>query len=154
MEKRTVGQLAYDMHLKPQDPITFFEQAKLDMSGLDKVIKECHDLGKKGLPNKDFFIEIQIKWERVFEDRVYHILPFVRRSCPTPQYDQTVFRYKHKDDLLEYMWTLPDQETYNFYRDNTAAVTPDRYVLLKHVLEDVSGDLLNKVDAINKQLFK
>lgn len=153
-DKKTIGELAYDMHNRPQDACTFFEQANADMTGLDKVIKECYDLGKKGLPHKDFFIEIQLKWERILQDRVFRIYPFVRRSCPTPQYDQTVFHYHHKDDMLEYLWTLPDQESYNFYATSTEYVTPDRYPLLKHVLSDASGELLNRVNTINKKLFK
>lgn len=151
--KKTVGAIAYDMEHKPQEEMTFFEQAKADMTGMNDIIQECYKLGKKGLPHKDFFVEILLKWEKILGERTYSIHPFVRKSCPTPNYDQTVFHYHHHDDLLEYLWTLPDKESYEWYVYNQSLVTPDRYALLKYVLDDASGKLLNKADELNKKLF-
>ena len=37
---------------------------------------------------------------------------FVRRSCPTPGYNQNVFKYHHTDKSLEFLWSIPRKARY------------------------------------------
>ncbi len=37
---------------------------------------------------------------------------FVRRSCPTPAYNQNVFKYHVSDKSLEFLWSIPRKARY------------------------------------------
>jgi hypothetical protein len=40
------------------------------------------------------------------------------RACPTPHFDQTVYRYDHHKEAIEFLWVIPDQETCEIFREN------------------------------------
>ena len=135
---------------KKPDTNNLLEQMSQDLSEWDKIIKNCLEIGLKGLPNQDFYIVVLNKHEVIFGDRpVFHILPFVQPVCPSPEYDQTVLKYHKDSGTMEHIWTLPDQDTYNWYVDNTASVSQDRWPLLKFVLKDKAGDLLRQAKILN-----
>ena len=149
-DTKTIGEHAIELDYKKPDVATMVEQTAQDLSEWDAMIKNCLDVGLKGLPNQDFYIVILIKHEVIFGGRpVLHLLPFVQPVCPSPEYDQTVMRYHRDSGTMEHIWTLPDQETYNWYVDNTAAVSPDRWSLLQYVLKDKAGDLLRQAKILN-----
>jgi hypothetical protein len=37
---------------------------------------------------------------------------FARQSCPTPTYQQSVWKCHHQTGALEYLWCIPDQVLY------------------------------------------
>ena len=152
----TLGQLVIDEAGKIPQTQNASELADASLSDWDKIMLECYNLGRKGLPNRDFFIEILGKWERIYgSDRPkIRLYPFVRKSCPTPNYDHTVFKYNHKDDTIDYLWTLPDKDTYNWYLENANIVHPDRWELLKMILRDHEGDLLRQCKKLNGELIE
>lgn len=151
VRSKTIGQHAYELNQKEPDTTRAMDLTEAQASGWDHTIKEAYNLGRKGLPNKDFYIEIQVKWEQIFgrERPQLHQYSFVKNSCPTPQYDQTIYKYHHREDKLEFLWTLPDKDTYNYYVDNAATLHPDRWELLKFVLADKNGELLRQAKILN-----
>jgi len=147
---KTIGEHAMDLDFKKPDTLNFQEQTAQDLSEWDKMIENCLDVGLKGLPNQDFYIVILNKHEVIFGGRpVFHLLPFVQPVCPSPEYDQTVLKYHKDSGTMEHIWTLPDQETYNWYVDNSTQVSPDRWALLNFVLRDKQGDLLRQAKILN-----
>lgn len=148
---KTIGQHAYELNLKEPDTTRAMDLTEAQSSTWDQTIKEAYELGRKGLPNKDFYIEIQVKWEQILgrERPQLHQYSFVKPNCPSPQYDQTLYKYHHKEDKIEYLWTLPDKDTYNYYIDNVTTLHPDRWALLKFVLKDLKGDLLRQSKILN-----
>jgi len=70
--------------------------------------------GTKKYPS-DFYIVCINQRFRLFElvNRTFFI---DRLSCPTPDFDQSVYKYTKKDDRLEFLWSIPDQQTCESYR--------------------------------------
>lgn len=106
--------------------------------------------GKKELEDNQFFVVITLKGERLNPKSLRNQY-FFRRSCPTPTYTQTVFRYLRKDDMLEYLWSMPDIETSYFYRYNPTLVPPQKYEVLRHVLDYFDGKLDEICLTLNKE---
>lgn len=63
--------------------------------------------------NIDFYIVAVWSFSREF---AYGVQPedffFVRRSCPTPAYNQNVFKYHHQTGTLEFLWSIPKKARY------------------------------------------
>lgn len=88
----------------------------------------------------DFFIVILFKNERLF-DEVHRSLFFPRKSCPTPTYCQTVYKYHSDIDALEFLWVIPDKDTCHFYQYNALEVDEEERELLGYIMSFYAGDL-------------
>lgn len=107
----TVGEEAYKRLLNPDDKQGIIDtQREIDKKYFDELA-ECVKRHKDtpAFQGKDFFVTVIVKKERLMENviRRYFV---ARLSLPTPAYDQTVWRYNRKGDL-EYIWTIPDNNT-------------------------------------------
>ena len=60
---------------------------------------------------KDFYIVLITIIDRVL--RQPRIIPLARKSCPTPVYKQSVWKYKHTSAYLEFLWSIPDSILYS-----------------------------------------
>lgn len=96
----------------------------------------------------DFFVVAILKKEKLLENvlRNYFI---ATKPCPTPTYDQTVYRYDHHKDDLEYIWTIPDRETCLTFQENVSIIAPEERGLLKNILDFYSGALYRKAKEFN-----
>jgi hypothetical protein len=112
----------------------------------EKNLLESVDRGKVAFTN-DFFIVIIFKNERLF-DEVHRSLFFPRKSCPTPTYSQTVYKYHRNIDALEFLWVIPDKDTCYFYQYNALEVDEEERELLEYIMSFYSGEL----DALCKRL--
>lgn len=57
------------------------------------------------------FIVVLVKKERHMPNVLRRFF-FVRKTLPTPEYDQTVWRFNHKKRPdLEFIWCIPDKDT-------------------------------------------
>jgi len=72
----------------------------------EEEVWDCIDRGRKDSSiQKDFYIVVLVKKERHLQNIIRQYF-FYRQSCPTPEYDQTVYKYHRKNDDLEYLWTV------------------------------------------------
>lgn len=107
---------------------------------------------------KDFYIVILLQKERNFD--MPRVRVFARRSCPTPVYKQTVFKYIRAAGALEFLWTIPDKILYYHILRNAPKLLqdPETRDLAKFVCLMESGEMLewakkengNKKDAVIK----
>lgn len=72
-----------------------------------------------------------------------------RHTCPTPTYDQTVWKYRALSGDLEYMWTVPDRETCEIYLTNAIKVVPEERQLLNYIIDFANGTLLERAKKEN-----
>jgi hypothetical protein len=95
-------------------------QREIDKEYLNEVEKCLHahkdmieDQGMKGV-----FVIVLTKKERTMPNVIRRYF-FCRKSLPSVQYDQTVWRYNHrKQSELELIWVIPDVETcLNYLQD-------------------------------------
>jgi len=95
-------------------------------------IQKCVDAHKSW--DNPFYVVVQQKKEQLLENviRRYFI---GRQSLPTPQWDQDVWRYDPKTGNLEYLWTLPDENTAKWMAGNPNDIHPEQHQLLHFVLD-------------------
>lgn len=116
-------------------------------------MKELIDCVKKNESKfeDDFFIVVLTKNERIFKDRVIRNIFFPRYSCPTPNYDQSVFRFIKKTADLEYIWTIPSQDACYYLLDNKDKVVKNERELLQFVVDYADGTLMRRCLELNKE---
>ena len=111
-----------------------------------------------GYCGKDFYIVLITIVDRVL--RQPRIIPLARKSCPTPVYKQSVWKYKNTTAELEFLWSIPDAILYYHILNNQAKYLADKETqeLAKFVILMESGELLRwvkkengeKIDAVIK----
>lgn len=72
-----------------------------------------------------------------------------RLSCPTPDYDQAVYKYTRAGDDLKFLWVIPSADTVNIMKNNVHYVPAEQYALLGFVLKFVDGSLMRMAKELN-----
>lgn len=155
MVKKTYGQELLDhrkKNLEVEDDVIEYRRV------IEKdIAKQLHEtaLNAKSQPlyrNKDFYIVMMTRLEKI--GSVPRTFIFARRSCPTPVYNQSVWKFMHTTDTLEYLWSVPDQVLYWHIFNNQAQYIHDKEcaTLAKFVILMESGELLTWVKKENGEL--
>jgi len=150
MLRKTVGKLAHDLMLKDQetrDPIEIQREIHKDY---DKHIQECVDRTKKE-HDGDFYIVVITKKERLMKN-VLRSFFLGRKSCPTPEWDQTVYKYHRSDDRIEFLWVVPAKDVCEHFKDNMLVIDDKERELLKFVLDYQDGTLLALSKKLNNEV--
>lgn len=149
MKKKTVGQVATEeMHKDPGvKSVVEITNVVHDPEKYLKNLIECAETNRKIYPG-DFYIEVQLKNEpllwNVFKDQFY-----AKHACPTPTWDQTVYRYDHHKEAIEYLWTIPCQDACYYLYNNAALVNKSEQESLKFVLDFFDGTLFSLAKKLN-----
>lgn len=105
--------------------------------------------------NIDFYIVAVWSFSRDFK---YGEVPedffFVRRSCPTPGYNQNVFKYHHQTGSIEFLWSIPKKHKYYELWANRARYINDPVLKSRtaFVVSMETGKLMEWVLKENKNL--
>lgn len=149
MKKETVGKASVDLSFKEaltRDPIALEREAHRDY---EKNLLEC--LARTQLEiDGDFYLVVLTKKERLLTNVIRHYF-IGRQSCPTPDYDQTVYRYVKNGDDLQFCWVIPSKDTCELFRDNKLAIDPSEWELLKNVLNFYDGILFELAKTLNNE---
>lgn len=143
MEKPTVGEEAYKRLLNPDDKQGIVDtQREIDKEYF-KEIEECvrKVKGKDGY-EKEFFVVVIAKKERLMENviRRYFV---ARKTLPTPEFDQTVWRYRTGGDL-DFIWCTPDHNTCQEMYNHPERVPPEEKWLHSMVCALMEGRLYHE----------
>ena len=139
-KRDTVGKIYLDSIQKEPDtrnPIEIEQEAQ--KSYLTELFSRVEK--DKEIYTGDFYIVRLLKREQLMPDMLPRGYMFTRHTCPTPQYDQTVFKYHAQDDEIEFLWTVPDLQTAVMLMNNKLYVHPQEYDLLKYVIDFFNGTL-------------
>jgi hypothetical protein len=141
---KTVGEIARDLILKKDTKQGIVDtQREVDKEYFQEIEK-CV-LAKPHCNWKDpYYIVILHKKERLLENVVRRYF-FGRQTLPTPDYDQTVWRYYPSTGNLEFIWCIPDKNTTLWMWDNPESIVDDQKHLLKFVLEFIRGSLYSSM---------
>lgn len=148
MKKKTVGEIATDLQQKNPDTRDPRELEQEMHKDYEDNIYACCERGKRDLPNKDFYIIIETKKERLLNNVIRNFF-FYRISCPTPNYDQTVYQYKYKEDKIEFLWVVPSKDTCEIFKNHVLEVVPNERQLLRYILDFEDGTLLKISKRLN-----
>lgn len=146
MKKETVGKVITDIYSARQYE---HELGEVQPDENARYLKILHDGVAKGkdMFNTDFYIEVVKKKERLMPQILPRIWALPRHTCPTPFYDQDCYVYRKKDDVVEFIWAVPDPDTCNDLRRRAGNLGPEDQELLKFV-NDFDNKILWKLMKI------
>jgi hypothetical protein len=145
--RRTVGQEALDIFQKgPQELSPVALQQEMTRDYYQNLI-DCTLNNRKRFKGK-FFIIVLTKNERLLPN-VFRNYFFARRTCPTPDYDQSVFRYDNLVEEIEYLWTIPSQDACYHLLANINEIHRDEHQLLSYIIDFKKGKLFTLAKRLN-----
>ena len=71
--------------------------------------------------------------------------------CPTPDFDQTVYKYNYKEQRHDFMWVIPSKDACIYLAEHYKEVAPEERMLLNFVLLFVTGELDKYAKKLNKE---
>ena len=148
----TVGKLSAE--LLQQDTVkdaTAGERMQQQLHDYEAHIAEWVNSGKNNFTG-DFFVVVITKRERLMPNvmRNYFI---PRKSCPTPTYDQMVYKFHRKDEALEFVWAVPSMVAVKDLLKHKHDIDPSFFALLKMVMDFTDGTLEKKAKTFNDESF-
>jgi hypothetical protein len=150
--RETVGKISTDLLWGAQELDHSAEEQMREMLELwETNLLECIERGKKEFPH-DFYIVVDTKKEPKMQNVLRNV--FIPRStCPTPTYDNSVYKYHRSDENLEFLWVLPSKSTCSMMKDRALEIPEDQKELLQFVLDDADGTLLRRCKTLNKEII-
>lgn len=149
-DKETVGKISVDLAAKAPDTRSAIEQMRENLSEYDKNIWECIERSKAYTPH-DFYIEVTTKLEPLLTNVLRNYFMF-KNSCPTPNYDQAVYKYFRESDTVEFLWVIPDRETCHLLVEHRHEVPLEEHQLLDYVLRFAKGELFLFCKLLNGEI--
>lgn len=148
-QREKVGKISSDLMQKKQD-CTKVEDLQHGMQeDYMKELMSCIDNNYEKYPHS-FYVVVLTKAEKLMPN-VFRNYFLARSTCPTPSYDQSVFRYNKSTGRIEYLWTVPDRNVCQHLKDNASQVVESEKMLLQFVLKFLNGTLLESCKKINKE---
>lgn len=145
--REKVGKISNDLIVKEPETKSPIEQMRENLTDYDKHIHECIERGKKDIVG-NFYIIVITKKEPLMPNVMRNYFGF-RISCPTPDYDQTVYKYTLNNDQIEFLWVIPDRTTCIYLIEHRFEVVPEEYQLLDFVLKFSTGELFKQCQKLN-----
>ncbi len=151
-KEKLAGQVILEhdkLGLDLEDDITEYRRAMEPdiMARIRSTVDEAKN--KDGYIGKDFYVVLITTIDRVL--RQPKIIPLARKSCPTPVYKQSVWKYQRSANNLEFLWSIPDAILYYHILRNQIKYMNDKETadLAKFVILMESGELLEWVKKEN-----
>lgn len=136
--------------IPPTDFVDVHIKAEARYGVFQACVIQTIENGKKEFPHKDFYVDIVWKTKR---DESYEIeyVGVAWQACPTPHYNQTVYKYNRAVDDVEILWTLPpEQECLDMY-EHRNELDASEWPLLPYVMSFYDGSLFNLVNKKEKE---
>jgi hypothetical protein len=148
MEQETVGKLSTDLLQKiSENSHSADEQMREQLSDWDKNMFECIERGRNKY-SKDFYVEVNTKKERLMPNVLRNYF-MDKLACPTPTYDQTVYKFHFSTDTLQFLWVIPAQDVCKHLFDNVGEIPESEHDLLRFVFQFYDGTLLRTAKKLN-----
>lgn len=125
------------------------EQTAENLTDYEKNIFKCFETHKDKFDG-DFYIVVSTKADRILKNIMINYFS-ARKTCPSPNFDQTVYIYKRHDDLIDLVWTIPAPNVCIYLKQNALKLPKDHQEIIKFVLDFEDGTLLQKAKTLNKE---
>lgn len=149
IKRPTIGSLALSLMSKVPETLNPIEQMQENLTDYDKNLFECLEIHKKIYP-EDFYIVVITKQERIAHNIMRNYF-FARLSCPTPDYDQILYKYTLKNNHIDFLWVIPSRDACFHLLQHRAEVSPSEYGLLEFVLKFNDGTLFEVAKTLNNE---
>jgi hypothetical protein len=151
-KKRTVGQEALDIFLTGEREHSAIEIQRSMTRDYYQNLIDCVINDRRKYPGR-FFVVVITKNEPLLPN-VFRNYFFSRATCPTPDYDQSVFKYEWRMEEVHYLWTVPSKDACIHLLKNEKFVVPEEQELLNFVKDYQSGVLYRLAKKLNKEKEK
>lgn len=151
MQRETVGKLSSDLLAKRTESQSVIDLQREMQQDYLKHLEEAIQSGKNRFDG-DFYVVIITKKERLMQNVLRNYFA-TRESCPTPEWDQTVYWVERSSESLVYLWTLPAKDVCEYLKRNALYVVNEELELLKFVMAFENGDLLRYSKMKNGEKF-
>jgi hypothetical protein len=150
MKQKTAGQISLELLRSGLPDHTAYEQTPEMLKDFDNQMFTCIKRGMEQYEG-DFYIVIVTKKEPLMLNvlRNYWI---PTGACPTPDFDQAVYKWHRKDEHLEYIWTIPARDICEYFYANPLLIEPDERILLQHICDYYDGTLLRIAKRLNGEV--
>lgn len=135
-----VGKAAYSIATQSPDPINVWDLQKEMGKRLAKDLEETVERHKDVV--SPYFIKLILRKQRTLPTNHIHyqvVAPYFAK--PFPEYDTTLFKMDNKNGELQYLWTIPDQETCEYMLANQKDLSAEEQQLLSFVQRFSDGTL-------------
>lgn len=145
---KTVGQASQEAAAQkvPEKKL----QPYVDAMAAEEFIPNLLEAVKRGkqLFTGDFYINNAGKNEQILTNvlRSYWI-PLI--ACPTPNFDQCLFKYHAKDEQITLIWTIPTEAGCEYLVRNRLYVVPEEQDLLGYTIAFIDGSLEKMAKFLN-----
>ncbi len=146
IDRKTVGALSAELIRKETEGLYAIEVQQEMTKDFEQNVILAVESGRKKHEG-DFYVVVITKRERLLNNVIRNYF-FTRESCPTPNWEQVVYKYCKKDNSTTFLWVVPNAEACDYLTRNAAYVIPAERELLKFVLMLNDGSL----DALAKKL--
>ena len=149
-KRDTIGKISSDLIIKTPDSTDPIEIERELHTDYEKGVAECIAGGLRDFAG-DFYVVVVTKKEPLMKNVLRNYF-LTRLSCPTPDYDQTVYSYNRSSSSIVFMWVVPSKDSCQLLRDNAATVAKEEWGLLDFVLKFYDGTLFNIAKKLNNEL--
>lgn len=149
-KRDTVGKISSELIHQDDPNHTPIDQMRENLTEYDNNIWTCVENGKKNI-NGDFYVVVVTKKERLMQNVIRNYFFYVY-ACPTPTYDQTVYKYHRADNKVDFLWVVPSKDSCEFIRDNALTLPDDQKELIKFVMDFYDDTLLNLAKKLNNEV--
>lgn len=144
----TVGKASLELSQKTVETRDPIELEREMHKNYENNVLECVNRGILDCAAPVFYVVVETKKERLMDNVIRNYF-FYRLSCPSPSWDQTVYRYTRSDEKIQYLWTIPSKDTCELLYENAIQVASEERQLLQHVLDFKDGTLLRLAKQYN-----
>lgn len=148
-ERKTVGQISSELAQKQPETTSVIElQREIQKDYIDNLV-ECAKNNLDKYQN-NFYISVLTKLEPLMTN-VFRNYFFATQACPTPNYDQAVYRFNRISEEIEFLWCLPSRDAAHHLMQNAIHVVPEERWLLDLVLQMSDGSLFKLAKKLNNE---
>lgn len=99
----------------------------------------------------DFFIVVSARREKILSNVIRNQI-WTRESCPTPTYDQQLYRYNAKDEELSFVWCVPDKQAAHYLKSMPLhELSYNQRLLLDEAIKFYNGTLYHLMKQFNHE---
>ena len=148
-KNKTVGAESVALMMKNHVPVSVIDYEREMHKNYEDEIFKCVEANTSKYKG-NFYIVVLRKRERLLPN-VYRNFFLARKSCPTPTYDQIVYKYHRQEEIVEFLWVVPDNETCVVFVQDALRIDPAERELLGFILDYNDGTLDNLCKKLNNE---
>lgn len=152
---KKVGEYSYELQQKDEkiNPIELQQavhEGNESEDSYENQVRLAVERGEKDFDG-DFYVVVLFKKERLMVNVVRQYF-FPRKSCPSPEYDQVVYRYHRDSHSLKFLWVIPDKLSCETLPMHKNFLPEDQREFLKYIIDFNDGKLDQLAAELNGEL--